>query len=125
MLTLLSMLGALSHLTSAIFTDSTAVGGNAFTTDTLDPPTGLTATGLFSVSLDWAATVDTYASGHRVLRSTTSGGPYSQIVEVTPWTTTTYIDSPADGTYFYVHPYSGQDVWPVFLRDFAACHFDT
>ena len=101
-LVVLGLLGALSYLTSAFFTDSTAVGGNSFTTDTLDPPTGLTATGGSTASLDWTTTVDTYASGHRVLRSTTTGGPYSQITEVTPRTTTTYTDSPADGTYYYV-----------------------
>ena len=37
-----------------------------------------------------------------MLRGTASGGPYSQIAEVTPRTTTTYTDSPADGTYYYV-----------------------
>ena len=54
------------------------------------------------VNLSWDATDDDYASGHRVLRGTDSGGPYSQIAEVTPRTTTTYPDSPADGTYYYV-----------------------
>src|SRR3972149_3983439 len=52
--------------------------------------------------LNWTATPDTYASGHRVLRSTTSGGPYSQIAEITPRTTTTYVDSVCAGTYYYV-----------------------
>ena len=86
----------------ALFTDTFSVGSNAFTTDNLDPPTSLTATGGTSVDLSWTATVDTYASGHRVLRGTASGGPYTQIAEVTPRTTTTYTDNPADGTYYYV-----------------------
>lgn len=86
----------------AIFTDSDPVTLNDFTSDTLDPPTSLGATGGASADLSWTATVDTYASGHRVLRGTASGGPYSQIAEITPRTTTTYTDSPADGTYYYV-----------------------
>ena len=88
--------------TAALFSDTKAVGGNAFITDTLDPPTGLSTTGGSCISLEWTATADTYASGHRVLRGTTTGGPYTQISEVTPRATTTYADSPADGTYYYV-----------------------
>ena len=87
----------------AIFTDSDSVTPNDFASDTLDPATILTAPVSGSdVNLSWTATVDTYATGHRVLRGTASGGPYSQIAEVTPRTTTTYTDSPADGTYYYV-----------------------
>ena len=86
----------------AIFSDSDSVTPNDFASDTLDSATSLGATGGASVDLSWTATADTYADGHRVLRSTTSGGPYSQIAEVTPRTTTTYTDSPADGTYYYV-----------------------
>ena len=87
----------------AIFTDSDSVTPNDFASDTLEPGSGLTAPVSGSdVNLSWTATGDTYASGHRVLRGTASGGPYSQIAEVTPRTTTTYTDSPADGTYYYV-----------------------
>ena len=86
----------------AVFTGQETVTGNTFSTDTLDPPTGLTATGGYSIVLNWTATVDSYASGYRVLRSTTAGGPYSQIAEVTPRTTTGYGDKPAAGTYYYV-----------------------
>ncbi len=94
--------GALVGKAAGTFSEQAQVGGNTFTSDTLDPPTGLTATGGASVVLDWTPTVDTYASGHRVLRSATSGGPYSQIAEVTPRTTTTYTDNPPAGTYYYV-----------------------
>ncbi len=86
----------------AIFTGSTSVTPNDFATDTLDPSSGLGATGGASIDLSWTATPDTYGSGHRVLRATTTGGPYTQIAEVTPRTTTDYTDSPADGTYYYV-----------------------
>ena len=86
----------------AIFTDNDSVTPNDFASDTLAPPTAMGATGGASVDLSWTATADTYADGHRVLRGTASGGPYSQIAEVTPRTTTTYTDSPAAGTYYYV-----------------------
>jgi hypothetical protein len=83
-------------------TDAFSNGSNAFTADTLNAPTGLTAIGGSSISLSWTATSDTYASGYHVLRSTTSGGSYTQIAQVTPRTTTTYVDSPGAGGYYYV-----------------------
>src|SRR3972149_3071533 len=87
----------------ALFTDTFANGSNTPPNDTLDPPTGLTASGGSCVSLTWAATSDTYATGHRILRSAVAGGPYSQIADVTPRTTTTYIDGPLlTDTYYYV-----------------------
>lgn len=87
---------------SALFTESMGVTSNAFSTDTLDPPTSLVSSGTTTTILDWTATPDTYAAGHRVFRGTVSGGPYSQVGEVTPRTTTTYTESPAPGTYYYV-----------------------
>ena len=78
---------------------------STFSTETLDPPTGLgaTVTLLVRVNLSWTATVDVRADGYEVLRSTTSGGPYTQIATVTPRTTTTYQDIPIlPGTYYYV-----------------------
>lgn len=90
---------------AATFSDQASVTGNTFSTDTLAPPTGLTASVVgSSIRLDWTATVDTYASGYYVLRSTTSGGPYSQIDTVTPRTATTYTDNTAAAgiRYYYV-----------------------
>ena len=85
----------------AAFTSS-ATGSGSFTTDTLSPPTGLSATGgAASINLAWTATARTWASGYHVYRATASGGPYSQIATVTPRTTVTYVDTPADGTYWY------------------------
>jgi hypothetical protein len=86
----------------ALLSDTGQVQNGAFTTDALDPPTGLAATGGASIDLSWTATSDIYASGHRVFRSMTPGGPYSQIAEVSPRTTATYNDTPAAGTYYYV-----------------------
>ena len=86
----------------AVFVDSTDSSANSFGADTLDPPTALSATSGVSLDLDWTATVDTYAAGHRILRSSSSGGPYTQIAEVTPRSLVTYSDSSAEGTYYYV-----------------------
>jgi hypothetical protein len=86
----------------ATLTASSSVGSNNITLDTLNPPTSLNATGGPSVNLSWTATTDTYASGYHVLRGTASGGPYSQIANVTPRTTTTHIDNPGGGAFYYV-----------------------
>src|SRR4029077_7901957 len=73
------------------------------TTDTLDPPTSLSATGGAVALLSWTATVDTYATGYDVLRGSVSGGPYSVVGSITPRTTVTTGDTPpASGTWYYV-----------------------
>ena len=74
-------------------------------TATLHAPTGLGATAAVGlvVTLSWTATVDLRATGYQVFRSTTNGGPYSQIATVASRTTTTYVDVPlVPGTYYYV-----------------------
>jgi hypothetical protein len=80
-------------------TDSSSL---SVATDALDPPTSLSATGGASASLSWVATVDTYASGYEIWRSTTSGSGYANIGSVTPRTTTSTTDSPGIGTFYYV-----------------------
>lgn len=77
---------------------------SSFSTETLDPPTNLNVSGALLVkTLTWTATVDTRATGYLVFRSTTSGGPYTQVATVTPRTTTTYVDVVVGlGTRYYV-----------------------
>ncbi len=98
----LVLAAALQQGALGLSTDAFSNGSNAFTADTLNPATSLSATGGSSISLSWTATSDTYASGYHVLRSTTSGGSYTQVAQVTPRTTTTYVDSPGAGGYYYV-----------------------
>lgn len=64
-------------------------------------PTGLTATASGStINLSWTASTGTPA-GYFVSRSTVSGGPYTQIANVTSGTS--YADTGlANGTYYYV-----------------------
>jgi hypothetical protein len=100
----LSGLGRPVPWTLALMTDTETVA-STFSTETLDPPTGLNATATLGlvVTLAWTATVDVRATGYQVLRGTASGGPYAQIATVTPRTTTTYIDLPVvPGNYCYV-----------------------
>ena len=91
-----------SGLALAVFGGTQNVGGNTVTTSTLAAPTALTATGGASILLNWTATTSTYATGYNLLRSSTSGGPYALVTQVTPRTTVTYTDAPAVGTYYYV-----------------------
>jgi hypothetical protein len=88
-------------VTLARLTDSDA-STQTISTDTLDPPTGLSATGGASIGLSWTATGDTYATGYEIRRSTTSGSGYSLVNSVTPRTATSTTDSPSAGTYYYV-----------------------
>ena len=97
-------LGLPGRVTLATMTSTQSVGAT-ISTATLHPPTGLgaTATAGLIVTLTWTATVDLRATGYQVFRSTTNGGPYSQIATVTSRTTTTYVDVPlVPGTYYYV-----------------------
>jgi hypothetical protein len=87
----------------ALMTETETVPAT-FTAEVLDPPTNLDVTGpLLTKTLTWTATVDTRATGYLVFRSTTSGGPYTQIATITPRTTTTYVDVVIGlGTRYYV-----------------------
>ena len=86
----------------ALFRDPAPIAANVFSADTLNPPTAPAAIGGQGVAISWTATADTYADGHRVFRATSSGGAYTQIAQVTPRTTTSYVDAPGAGTFYYV-----------------------
>lgn len=98
----LSAAAAASTCGLTLFVDQEPVDGNTFETDTLEAPSGLTATGGAVIDLQWTATPDAYASGYRIYRSDTSGGPYTLVAKVTPRTATTYTDTPPPKTYYYV-----------------------
>lgn len=93
-----------SATTAAGLYTTTASTSGLLSTGSLDAPTGLSASGTAVVTLSWTATTSTFATGTRVLRSTTPGGPYAPIAEITPRTTTTYQDGTVFGgpTYYYV-----------------------
>lgn len=91
--------------TMALFTGRTDNPRATFALTAMYPPTGLTVTaGASSLQLNWTASPTSFASGYNVLRSTVSGGSYSQITQVTPASTLTYTDSSVSAgvTYYYV-----------------------
>lgn len=85
----------------ARFTDA-ALSTGTLGSDTLAPPTALSATGGTSVTLAWTPTTDTYATGYDLRRSSTIGGPYASVGSVTPGSASTTTDGPASGTWHYV-----------------------
>ena len=67
-------------------------------------PTNLTATaGVGCVMLQWTSSGNT-AQGYKVMRSTTSGGPYTTIYSSTTYTLPQYTDTSVSNgtTYYYV-----------------------
>jgi len=99
--TLLTVAAGSPSTTLARLTD-TATSTRSVSTDTLDPPTSLAATGGASIGLNWVATVDTYASGYEIWRSTVSGSGYALVGTATPRSATIATDSLSAGTYYYV-----------------------
>lgn len=89
-------------LANAGFSDSTDNLANGWGSDTLDPPTAVAAVGAASVTISWTPTIDTYAEGHRVFRSTSAGGPYTQIAQTSPRGVSSYVDNTAGGPFYYV-----------------------
>lgn len=95
---------------SAAFVASASAGAT-YSSATLSAPSGLsssagpcTALASASIQLSWVATSSSWADGYEVLRSTTSGGPYSSIGTVSGVGTVAYLDGslPFSTTYHYV-----------------------
>jgi hypothetical protein len=105
-LALVSAVLLMLTLTSvATFTAPTANPSNQLATATLAAPTGVSAivqSNGGTVRVAWTATSSTWASGHRVFRGTSSGGPYSQIQQIAGLATVTDDDVPGVGTFYYV-----------------------
>lgn len=95
-----------SHLgTHANFSAVTTHPGNRITVAGVVAPTGVSATvrpDARTVRLTWTASTTTTATGYRIYRTATAGGPYTQAGEVSGRTTTTFDDTPSDGTWRYV-----------------------
>lgn len=92
--------------TSGLFTDAELNADNTFTTDTLQPATGLGAApvGGDQIDLSWTASSSGYAAGYNIYRSTIDSCCYGLIAYVAGGGTTAYSDSllPASTTYYYV-----------------------
>ena len=106
------LLGASGGVTVAAFSGATANPSNSFSADALQPPSSLSVGWNPSVNLSWTGSPSGWATGYRILRSASAAGPYTQIAEVTPRTTTVYTDSPGAGTFHYrVRAYYGTTTW--------------
>jgi hypothetical protein len=96
------LLASTTAVSLARLTDM-AASTKAISTDTLDPPTTLAATGGATASLTWTATTDTYATGYDLQRATVSGGPYSVVAAIAPRTIVATTNAPgSSGIYYYV-----------------------
>ena len=102
------MVYLLATNSSALFVDQTANSGDTVVADVLDPPTSLGAAANGNdIDLSWTATVDTYADGYNIYRSTSSGCCYSFIDSVVGQATTTYTDVGANP-----RPRPSSRAWP-------------
>lgn len=88
-----------------------ASDGHTLSTGSLEQPTnpGIAAGTCVlvvgdAIVVSWTRTASTWADGYEVLRSTTSGGPYSVVGAVTGQATESYTDSPLafSTNYYYV-----------------------
>ena len=93
--------GAGGGLTLASFSNTTQNPANSFQADTLAAPTNLSASGGTTVQLTWTPSSSTWATGYRIFRSGTSGGPYTQINQVAGAGTSSSTDTPGSGTFYY------------------------
>ena len=101
----LLVFGLLASTTAASYNGLTKNPTNLFANEVLNAPTGLSATlqaNGGTVALAWTATTTSWATGMRVYRGTASGGPYSQLTQISGLATTTYNDVPGTGTFYYV-----------------------
>jgi len=99
-----------ASVAAAAFTSSASAGAT-YSSAALSPPTSpstangpCTVLSSASIRVSWSATPSSWADGYEVLRSTTSGGPYSVIGTVSGVSTVTYLNGslPFSTTYHYV-----------------------
>jgi len=92
----LGVAGLLAAAAAAAFDAATAPASQIVSSTSLVAPTGLTASCVAltsNVNLTWTPTPSAAASAYAILRSTTTGGPYTQIGTVSGRTTTTFTDT--------------------------------
>jgi len=98
--------GSIDHFGYGTLTFTQDATASPYPPSPLAPaPTGLVATaGVSQVMLNWTAPTDATAQGYNILRSTTSGGPYTSLTSWSNNTLPQYIDKTAINgtTYYYV-----------------------
>ena len=97
----------------ASFTSTPAAAAMALSAPVLNPPTNPSASASCALillvpqaNLSWTATTSSFADGYQILRSSTSGGPYSLITSLPTSLGITFIADAASlvggHTYYYV-----------------------
>lgn len=101
---------SVASVASAAFTSATTAGAT-YASGALSPASAPTTSNgpctvlsSASIRVGWTASPSAWASGYEVLRSTSSGGPYSTIATVAGVGTVTYLNGslPFSTTYYYV-----------------------
>jgi hypothetical protein len=102
LLVAVALIGVTGQQTLARLTDQDA-STVSFSTDTLAPPTNLAAAPIgLTASLTWTPSVDGYAAGYEIWRSTTSGSGYALVGTATPGTASSASDAAGVGLFYYV-----------------------
>ena len=102
LLVAVAFMGATGQGTLARLTDQDA-STVSFSTDTLAPPTNVVAAPVgLTASLTWIPSVDAYAAGYEIWRSTTSGSGYALVGSATPGTASSATDAAGVGLFYYV-----------------------
>ena len=112
-----SSLAAGANCTIAVMFTPSLAAAEAATLSITDNASGspqavsLSGTGTHDVILSWTASPTSGVVGYNVYRGTTSGGPYSTLLNATPVNGTTYTDATvqAGQTYYYVVTAVGSD----------------
>ena len=102
LLVAVAFMGTTGQGTLARLTDQDA-STVSFSTDTLAPPTNVSATPVgLTASLTWTPSVDAYAAGYEIWRSTTSGSGYVLVGTATPGSASSATDAAGVGLFYYV-----------------------
>lgn len=103
LLLLASLAGGMVGSTGAAYNGRSGNAG-AFATAALAAPGNVDAavqSNGGSVQVTWSATASSWATGHRVYRATSSGGPYTEVAAYADRTTLSYSQAPGPGIYYY------------------------
>lgn len=120
----IAILGIAAGSATAAFSSAASAAGG-ISSGSLAPPTGVAASCVAltnKVSITWTATTSALAQGYAVLRSSSSGGPYSLVGTVTGRGSTNFSDTIGLlQTQYYVVE-STRDLWTSAISNQSGVH---